>query len=538
MKYCNFLSTVVVLSLNLFLSVFFPTTINAAEEVGRTTHHVWSGFWWQTKNGSIQIPLAKYGKLTVSWEKANRPANPSLPTWDGLCHGWPASAVLEIEPRKTIQNTLATLYVGDQKGWFAVAHADDVANFYGDRYGDGIGSEAPQVLTPDMVWQILRRYIKEQKTPLVFDIDAGEAIWNYPCYAYRVKHQPTNSEDNIHKGTLELWFADNNVSQNFVGLKEIYQKYDFQVEMVDNSIVMGTGQWLGDSVTNHPDFAWFPYVVRSGNPEVKYETVCKLLGRQTTIPPRPINIDNPVTTPTTPNTPLPEMLSENMLTLPELFALLEGKSSSWDFDIRCESFDGKYTEGELLTIKGISAKSGYLYLFGISPDSELAVLYPQSVDNNKIEAKKEFSIPSQDSPYNWKITIPAGAQYTIRGIVTENPMYFSGKYVAQQQIQQQTQQQAQQQQTIPISELRQRVMPTEQQLIQQQRQTQSQELRQSAVSKIESFSQDEVQIFVIPAEKHPLKKPKQNQRQQQIQQQQNLQQQMIQQQNQQRQQQK
>lgn len=528
MKYSNFLSAIVVLSLSIFLLVFLSTTINAAEEVGRTTHHVWSGFWWQTKNASIQIPLAKYDKLTgtkaVSWEKANRPANPSLPNWDGLCHGWSASAVLEMEPRKTIQHTSTTLYVGDQKGWLAVAHANDAANFYGDRYGDGIGSEDPQDLPPDIVWQILRRYIKEQKTPLVFDLDAGEAIWNYPCYAYRVRHQPTNMDNKIHTGTLELWFADNNVPQNFVGLKEIYQKYDFQVEMADNSIVMGTGQWLGDSVTNHPDFAWFPYVVRSGNPEVKYETVCKLLGRQTTIPPRPINIANPLTTPTTPNTPtnpatpinpLPEQFPENMLTLQELFALLEGKSSSWDFDLRCAHFDGKYTEGELLTVKGISAKNGYLYLFGTSPDGELAVLYPQSVDNNKIEAKKEFLIPSQDSPYNWEITIPAGGQYTIRGVITEKPMHFSGEYVVQHQIQQQQTQQ----QTIPISELQQRVIPTEQQLIQQQRQTQSKGLRQSAVSKIESFSQDEVQIFVIPAEKHPKKKPQQNQQQQIIQQQ-------------------
>ena len=49
---------------------------------------------------------------------------------------------------------------------------------------------------------------------------------------------------------------------------------------------MGTGRWLGPSVEDHPDFAWYPFVAVAENPEVEYTAVQRLLGASQA-PPEP-----------------------------------------------------------------------------------------------------------------------------------------------------------------------------------------------------------------------------------------------------------
>lgn len=228
--------------------------------------------------------------------------------------------------------------------------------------------------------------------------------------------------------------ADDAVAKDFVGLKRVYQEYTFEAKMQEGSIIMGTGKWIGSSVDVHPDFAWFPYVIRSGNPEILYETVCQLTARQPVVtgqaetPP-----ETPAATPSTPETP-PETptatVNEGHLTFEQLFVLINGQKSDFNFDIfASKHMGGKYIEGEKLILEGVSDRPGYLYVFGVNPDGKIALLYPQAGDDNHIVAKGQFMLPSSKSRYEWELGAPFGT-HRIKAIVTEKPIAFTGMPVA------------------------------------------------------------------------------------------------------------
>lgn len=269
----------------------------------------WSGYWWPISQGEMLVPLGKYdtlvGARAAAWERTNNPPGPDVPKWFGYCHAWAASSIMESEPTTAIRADNVALGIGDQKGLLAACHANDVANSFGDRFGDKRGSEDPHDLPPDEFWMLLKRHIGQQGVPLIADIEAGEEVWNYPIYAYRVDYAPTGNRSDRYRGTISIWMADDSVPMDFVGIKRLFKKYVFEVSMRNGSVVMGTGKWLGTSRKNHPDFAWFPYVARAENPEVNYRKVTRVLGTEPAGANRPSHTGEPADTPTPTPTDVP-----------------------------------------------------------------------------------------------------------------------------------------------------------------------------------------------------------------------------------------
>ncbi|MDO4558950.1 MAG: DUF4384 domain-containing protein [Planctomycetia bacterium] len=433
-----------------FLFLCSTDRVHAVTEKGRASTQVWSGYWWPTARGEILGPLSKYDRLTGSgsaaWEERNHPPGADVPSWYGLCHAWAASAVMESEPKRPVRAGSEHLSTGDQKGLLAVCHSDDVSNFYGDRFGDGIGSEEPQDILPDELWMVLRRYIREQKLPIVLDLEPGPQVWNYPAFAYRIDYHPVRAGSPEHHCELHLWLVDDGVPIDFVGTRQVYQRYQFRVEITDGSVVLGTGKWVGESERKHPDFAWFPYVVRSSNPEMDYGKVCDLLGRS------PVTGDDPDSTPddevvppdsgdpdssgdpdngVRPDGGDPDSDTDSVsgLTISELFRLLEDQKSDFVLDASADHFNGVYTEGDRLVIRGISRESGYLYLFCTGPEGILSVLYPQPEDSPRVTANEEFVLPPETSSYEWLCSPPYGTS-RIHVLVTEKPLFFTGGFRA------------------------------------------------------------------------------------------------------------
>lgn len=196
----------------------------------------WSGYWFPTAKGELLEPLRKYDALTGSsafqWEVSRNPPGANVPAWHGYCHGWAAASVLEQEPTQGLVATARggniSLGVADQKGWYAACHTGDAANWFGDRYGDGQGSEDPNDLRPDVLWQLLKMFIKDQGVPLIMDLDPGPEVWNYPVYAYRIEYQPHPNGGGWQSAQLSLWAADDAVPPDFVGLMPHFQTYTFQ----------------------------------------------------------------------------------------------------------------------------------------------------------------------------------------------------------------------------------------------------------------------------------------------------------------------
>lgn len=184
-------------------------------------------YWWPNRKGAMLVPLGKYDSVTghraAAWERKHHPPGPSVPAWHGCCHGWAASAVRNVEPkvhrhRQSLDGARVEVRVGDQKGLLASSHTSDVANTYGDRFGDGTGSEDKQDLAPELLWNLLHLYLKRHGVPLILDIEAGPEVWNYPVYAYQVEYRPQGA-DGKHLVQLALLMADNAVPPDYVGLK-------------------------------------------------------------------------------------------------------------------------------------------------------------------------------------------------------------------------------------------------------------------------------------------------------------------------------
>lgn len=405
--------TFIIFALCFGLVLQSPQPANGFEESARSQKSVWSGYWWPLRRGEIVVPLSKYdkqtGKKSAEWEKKNNPAGSEVPQWFGYCHAWSASTVLENEPKQVLQSGSQSLTVGDQKGLLAIIHADDDAEFVGTRYE--AGGDFTDV-EPTALWSALKTYIKEKGVPIVADIEPGEPVWNYPVYAYRTQLIPRGNKG---FGTIEIWFADDAVGKDFVGLKALYKKYTFELQLDANgNPVMGSGKWTGRSVKDHPDFLWYPTCTKPENPEVETVQVKRMLRCTPPTPPTP-------TAPTTP--PTPEIPA---ITPSELVNLIADQTSDFMLDITVDKFDGgMYDIGEKISVFGKSDKSGYLYLIGISPKGGLTVLYPQNGDNNKVQAGQDFTIPDPNSRYSFSIASLPG-KYRVKAIVTDKPLVIGG----------------------------------------------------------------------------------------------------------------
>jgi len=248
-------------------------------ERGTARFTPWSGYWWPIREGRLLVPLGKYDRLTgykaAVWERKHNPPGPNVPQWYGYCHAWSAGSVLELEPtiRRMARTSFARLAldVGDQKGLLTACHTEDLANSWGDRFGDGEGSEDRQDLRPDLLWRLLKLHLGQQGVPLVLDVESGEEVWNYPIYEYNIQYKP--SRDGAYTADLTLLMADDAVPPDYRGTKTRKQTYQFHFKMRDGSVISGSGEWVGRSKQDHPDFAWYPFRAVASNPQVKYMTV-------------------------------------------------------------------------------------------------------------------------------------------------------------------------------------------------------------------------------------------------------------------------
>ncbi|MDO5308568.1 MAG: DUF4384 domain-containing protein [Planctomycetia bacterium] len=424
------------------------------KEQGNVTKNVWSGYWWPIKTQQILQPLAKYDAITgahsADAEKAAWPPAETLGGWEGLCHGWAASSVMDSEPRAVIpvNGRNFNLGIGDQKGWLAVAHSGDSANSYGTRCNDLSDVAAYNDMSPELLISVLRYYVGDQHTSVVLDLEPGPQVWNYPVYAYRLQYQPAGG--NNYRGILEIWAADDGVAPDYVGLTLVYRQLPFTIQMNGSDFVVGSGRWVGVAQKRHPDFAWVPYVIQSDNPELSYAKVCEILNRNPgTNPPEPevdeVDTNDEPSTDDQPDDVQPvaddqpsnndqpnddvdssEETIDDMFCLeyPQLVQFLSETHS--DFQLSINVIGGHSLEvGNELKFVCRSYHDGYLYVFAIEPDGKVCALYPRPGDSGFVSGDKGYEFPVENSTYVWRACEPTGLVKLV-AFVTENPIAISG----------------------------------------------------------------------------------------------------------------
>lgn len=451
-----------------------PSIAFGGEDVGTARYAPWSGSFWPIAKGLlIYGPLTKYdyatGRKAAAWEyQKNRPG-PQVPQWFGYCHAWASAAVMDREPIRTtsawgVDRQPLYFGIGDQKGMLTACHTADIAQHYGIRYS-GAPGEDPQDIHPDQLWRVLKLYVQQQGVPIILDIEEGPEVWNYPVYAYRVAYRRTGRGNECF-GEMSILMSDDAVPPDCIGVKVSKQSYYFTFNFQQGSIALGSGRWIGPSVTNHPDFAWYPHTARAENPEVNYAAVKRLVdasGSGVSAPaprPRPQPPRQPERTTTPSNTPptpwgriavppnvvpsrlggadLPPNVTPELLTPAaanvdqpyvlspvELLSMVTNRTSSFPLDVTIDKFDGgRYTPGEPFSIRGTTAQPGYLYLFYLDTAGQLSVLFPGGGVDNRISPQQRIELPA-DGAAPWRTASVAGT-HRVKAVVTKMPLIMSG----------------------------------------------------------------------------------------------------------------
>jgi hypothetical protein len=268
----------------LLLSAVAPVGAQGVEEATANTLP-WSGWWWPAKTGGLVLgyrgepgALVKHdqvsGKAASQWEQGTYyHFNPAGADWWGHCHAWAAASMTEKEPIKDVFYGGQAFHVGEVKGLLTEAHYSDQAQFFGKRYNGNPGDDL-QDMSPLLVWYVLRQFVAQNKTGIVFDMNPGPQVWSYPAYKYRLSYQPAGG--NNYNAQLSIWVSNFQVYPDFIGSLPEQNDYTFSFQAQGSQLVYGSDHWTGASVQDHPDFAWYPTQRRQDNPQVDFNLVNQL----------------------------------------------------------------------------------------------------------------------------------------------------------------------------------------------------------------------------------------------------------------------
>ncbi|HNI59800.1 MAG TPA: hypothetical protein PKW11_07645, partial [Pseudomonadota bacterium] len=240
---------------------------------GQASHVAWSGYWWpmfssHDRDDYMNLydeggPLDKYDEYCVAsglpnprskefegWrhfaDKRLENATGYTAFWWGHCNGWAAASVLENEPTTAREVKGITFEVGDQKGLLTVCHNGDPVDVI-RKLGDD---------DAHLFHAMLVQSIGKEKRGLIFDtkldpIDpkTGEPVrevWNYPAYRYEFIY--TEQGPKTWDVTAQVWFANDAVEPNFVGVKnwpieERPKVYTYRI--VGSQENPTSGYWIG-----------------------------------------------------------------------------------------------------------------------------------------------------------------------------------------------------------------------------------------------------------------------------------------------------
>jgi hypothetical protein len=245
--------------------------------------------------------------------------------------------------------------------------------------------------------------------------------------------------------------VDNDVHPNYVGHKTALHRYSFRFVLRNGAPVIDGAHWVGRSAEQHPDFAWYPYVAVTENPEVDLAQVSRVVGY-------PVGGSNPTvdggsspseSEPTTDPSPPPQAEREpatelspppqadrefpaavsvdfaDMLSADELLSLVANKTSHFRLDIFTDGGDGaRFRAGDRIRVTAESNQPGFLYLFDIGPAGDMRLVFPLPGDDNRIAANQPREIPPQgERPW---LRADGTGQHHLKGIVTSRRVRLTG----------------------------------------------------------------------------------------------------------------
>lgn len=251
----------------------------------------WSGWYWSMGASSPTLmdpngPLEKFDQYiqkveginpgTKDWERANH-YKPSL-GWAGHCNGWSAAAILEDEPRLSVNRHQITFSHGDLKGLLSEAHFTDTKDLW-KGWRDTVTWSKDDKLDAKDFHEVLLDWVGNGE-PVVMDMTCRAAVWNYPVYDFVMTTQPDPTDANKTHITCTLKYASDGVGAEYLGTKEIQETFYYWITGDSNN--PSGANWELGSENIHPGFIWHPDYVHfstdtsfPSNPLVQYYSQLK-----------------------------------------------------------------------------------------------------------------------------------------------------------------------------------------------------------------------------------------------------------------------
>lgn len=244
--------------------------------VGQSEHIPWSGYWWPLSKGEIvngyrgsphPSPLEKYDLYVSgsypgsasSWELVNR-YSPSGELWWGYCNAWANATVLENIDFSVSAEDGIFFNIGDKKGLMTLLHSDDMVIV---KYCN----------TPLYFHQYLIEYIGEHKIPIVSDLDMTGEIWSHPIYRYEMTINELSGYDDV---ACQIRYAADDVEPDIKGTETRFATYYYRLYKDQGGNYTG-GEWVGDSISGHPEMVWVPVSQAAKNPHLDYNIIKEMV---------------------------------------------------------------------------------------------------------------------------------------------------------------------------------------------------------------------------------------------------------------------
>jgi hypothetical protein len=248
---------------------------------GGTAQPAWSGYWWPMLTtrgwhlydqvGSF-TPLVKYGQASgnygpYNWERRYKLTTDPAHNWWGHCNGWAAATIMESdEPKQAVQVGRTLFNTGEVKGLLTAIHQGDPVDLFRGRPHWSGGNSSTDLRALDFHRAVLY-YIRDRKQGLIFNLSLKPEVWNYPAYFFRMTGQTDFRDPRLTLVTTTLYFADDDVTPNFVGTDGFSRTFTYWVQGDPRDVYNSIGaDWMGESIRNHPQFVWHPAYARPHEP--------------------------------------------------------------------------------------------------------------------------------------------------------------------------------------------------------------------------------------------------------------------------------
>lgn len=255
----------------------------------------WSGHWWPTQDGNNPNlfdaggPLQLYDQYVQAtrgynpgaqaWEAQNHSTDDPSLDWAGHCHAWAAASILTgVAPAGGVTRNGVHFTQDQLEGLVA-------AVYYNPTYetlpgGVRSNTDDPNAaefkdMNPAWMHYLLEYYLSKNNYPFIMDTAAGAQVWNFPVFAYQ-SQQERNQDGSVDVNT-RVWFSD--AAAGEANTRYFFKDYTYRLWEAGNGQM--DGAWTGQSVNEHPDFAWVPTGKAEGggkNPLVDERIVEEILG--------------------------------------------------------------------------------------------------------------------------------------------------------------------------------------------------------------------------------------------------------------------